>query len=200
MQRQPFTIICLLALGSFLLSACGNQPTETYVPIIYEGQDYVDNHETPPFFYQYEERNTETHSTRGWLIDRQGYLRKYENVSVKLFHDNNLASMKAFLNQTEVVMPIDLNLLVDHYKKNLILSRIKPTHYESYNRNSKVSTYYAYTLSYPDVWGTNASQARKPGFYNRFILESKGEEMVILEHTAARAMLSYLQEVARDAF
>ena len=199
MKKLNLTLIICIISGSVFFQACQiDTSSSDYIPLILEGQDYVDNHETPPFFYQYEEKNMDTESTRGWLIDKYGYLRSYENVSVQLFKDNNLASMNAFLEQTKIVSKIDIDALVTNYKKNLNISRIDPMSHEMEAKVPVISTYNGYTLSYPDSDGSNCSSRRRPGYYNRFVLESKGDKMIIHEHTAARAVLAYLKNIAKD--
>ncbi|GAB5550422.1 MAG: hypothetical protein Sapg2KO_00130 [Saprospiraceae bacterium] len=169
-----------------------------YEPMKYEGQSYLDNFETPPILYHYEEKNEKIDQNRGWIIDNKGYLRKYQNVHVRMYDYNNAASMKAFVDRTEVVKQIDLIKLVRLYKKNLKISRESPTVEEMEEINPKTNTYFGYTLSYPDEHGNNCSDLRQVGYYARITLESKGEVLVRNNNSAARAVLDYLKLVSKS--
>lgn len=188
-------ILCLFLIT---LQSCQIDYLGAYEPMTYEGQAYLDNFETPPFLYHYEEKNEKIDQNRGWIIDNKGYLRKYQNVHVRMYNNNNAASMQAFIDRTEVVKQIDLVKLVRLYKKNLKISQESPTVVELKETSPKTSTYFGYTLSYPDEHGNNCSDRRQVGYYARITLESKGKLLVRNHNSAAKAVLAYLKLVAKS--
>lgn len=190
-----YSLVFLLTL--LLLSSCGVETLAEYEPLILEGQAYLENYETPPFLYQYEEKNEVTGQNRGWIIDNQGNLRKYENVHIRMYDTNNAASMRTFVERTAIVRQVDVNQLVNLYKKNLTISRSKSSMVAMDEKSQRTHTYFGYTLSYPDDNGNNCSARRQPGFYVRIIFESEGQVLVRNSNLAAKMVLDYLKDVEK---
>lgn len=193
--RSLLSLIFCLSLIS--LQSCEIDSDAGYEALRGEGQAYLDNYETPPFLYQYEEKNEETGHNRGWIIDNKGFLRKYQNVHVRMYDFNNAASMEAFIDRTAVVKQIDLDKLVRFYKKNLKISREAPTVVDREETSPKTNSYFGYTLSYLDDQGNNSSAQRQVGYYARITFESKGKVLVRNNNSATQAVLNYLKLVVK---
>lgn len=194
-MRFNYYLCTLLCLAGFMsLTSCDQEATPEYVPTIYEGAEYLANHETPTIIFQYDIKQIHGHKSSGWVIDNQGNLRVYQEVSAKIDGTTRKETLEMFLNKTEIVEQVDIETLVSMYKmkaQNRVSTEMIEEDLDDEAETS--STYYAYTLSYNSS-PTNCNTTRAGGYYSRHILESIGDKYIEDQSITGRKILNWIKE------
>ena len=189
---------CLLFVATcFLtLSSCDNEErVEEYVPVIYDGAEYLSHHETPTILFQYDIKQVGTNLSSGWLIDNKGNLRIYSEINPKITVDTKRETLEQFVTETEIVDQVDIETMVAMYKLravNVLNSEIVEKPLDAPVDN--ITAYYAFTLSYGRETAYSCNTTRRGGYYTRHLLESTGNLFVEDKNMGAQEILAWLKE------
>lgn len=182
----------------FLASGCTQEAElTTYQPVNYEGEAYLKNYSTPRFLYQYEEKNSETGDLTGWVIDNEGNVRTYENVSTRLFDYNQPTILENFRDETQLSGKVeDVNELVSHYKMNDIVQKETLEVGSAAVSTPITKSFYAFALgNTQDDCESCGPKLDANQIYARFVLASEGNVLLTNRNANAVAMVNYLKRI-----
>ena len=174
------------------------------------GKDYLLNYFTPKVMFHYAYRDLESETYSGWLIDNKGTLYTYKSDEVQDFPDYHQLSDLHFnrlLAASEPVGEIDVETLVEKYKKIYKASHGQIETAEANESSHFQAAYYAYffsssTSSSSGYSGSNGCGGGSVGsapnsqtMYNQVKLARAGKENTRLNTNQASDLIDWMINV-----
>ncbi len=194
----PVVISAALLITTF---ACTKNVPTPYVPVIYSGQDYLENYAVPPVLYQVVFIDKASEKASGFFIDDAGQLRTFKEDQTKELYLRNtvspvptvaLAQIKENSTVSEVV--VDVNKVVELYKR-LAQSRDEAVESHALTTSSNVITaFYAYTYAY-DNHGEDCPEMRINDYYSQIPLSIESDQLYIYDSSLSPEIIEWLQSL-----
>lgn len=203
MKLNLSTLIILSLVFAF--SAC--QPEEAvvndYVAVEYSGAEYLANYRTPNamFLVAYEDIASEKKS--GFLIDNQGNLRKLESIAYSINPESatiHPAMLQEMIDNSEVAAEIDLDVLVDQFKKIRLAARARTIQGQANPSALQNVEFYGITLGVPGYTGGGSCSGppSSSSYYSQFLLKSEGVSSSFLNSGKATELAEWLSSFSES--
>ena len=185
LMKSPFYLSAfVLLLASVLLSSCVQEPdfmTQPYQAQQLYGEDYLRNYTTPEVMFHFASVDEGWESVEGVVIDNQGRLFTYELEEVPFDFAEEIAN-KVLVNRlmaggTTKASRVDLNDLVENFKKTRRINRDKLLLDTSKPTNRYTHYLIAYDLHYPGnlcIDGTCPGIEPSADLLSQYILKAEG--------------------------
>lgn len=191
-------ILCLV----FVFTAC--QPEEVvineYQAVEYTGAEYLARYRTPSamFVVAYEDLATQKRS--GFLIDNEGNLKRLESVSYSLNPEGSTIhppTLQAMIDKGETVGQVDLDVLVEQFKKIRLAARARTIQGEGNPAATENVEFYGITLGVPGYAGAGNCQGApsSSSYFSQFMLKSEGAKEAFLNSGKATELAEWLKEI-----
>lgn len=197
------TLSILITLSLFFFST-GCQPEDEtvyeYTPTEYTGAEYLANYRTPSAMFVVAYQNLETQKRSGFLIDNQGNLKRLESVSFSLNPEGSTlhpATLQAMIDKGETVAQIDLDILVEQFKKIRLAARARTIQGEGNPNATENVEFYGITLGVPGYAGAGNCQGApsSSSYFSQFMLKSEGVKSAFLNSGKATELANWLKEI-----
>lgn len=174
------TLISSLFIASFMISCEQESPKDFQFELEEKtGADYLNTYSIPPIMYHYVYANESDNTFSGWLIDNKGKVRTYSlDYQILGFSALELdkMEMKELIDQSEVSdVELDLNVLVQHYKKNASVAKEELKIMSENPESETVSAFYAYS-AVPTDDRKSCSDRSHLALFHQTILKYDGKE------------------------
>lgn len=203
-----------------LLSACTQQVDETFDYQAAElfGADYLKTFKTPKVMFHYSIADEENKNYQGWLIDNEGKVRTYQlNYPVTQVSKDKViweeSSVERLYNSSaRTNITVDLNVLVEQYKKNWQISHASITQ-EAEDAQAKVTTaFWGFTLAFSkngrsgsgshhsgggcnNGGGESSSTRQTTRNFNQILLQSEGSLSLRNDSEHAAEIVDWMQSL-----
>ena len=193
-------ISTLIILGlAFLFSACqvAEEP-RVYEAVEYTGAEYLANYRTPDAMFLVSYFDIATEKKTGFIIDNAGNLKTLEAINYSVTPDNGTIHPDALQNMIDhgkQVAEIDLDVLVDQFKKIRLASRARTLDGESNPSATQNVEFYGFTLGVPGYTGGGNCQGAPSSseYFSQFMLKSEGQSAKFLNSGNATELVEWLK-------
>lgn len=200
-MKPTLSTLIILSL-CFVFTAC--QPEEAvledYVAVEYTGAEYLSRYRTPSAMFVVAHQNLETKERSGFLIDNTGNLKRLESISFALNPEGSTVHpplLQSMIDKGETVDQIDLDILVEQFKKIRLAARARTIQGEGNPNATENVEFYGITLGVPGYSGAGNCQGApsSSSYYSLFMLKSEGLTSSFLNSGKATELTDWLKGI-----
>lgn len=209
-MRQTLSTLAILILV-FMFSAC--QPEEEiideYVAVELTGAEYLAHFQTPSAMFLVAHEDLALGKRSGYLIDNKGNLRKLESISNTITPKSITIvppTIDYMIKNSEVVAQVDLQVLVEQYKKISLASRAETIQRRGNPDALQNVEFYGITLGVPGATdpscyghgSTSSSSYYSPNYYSQFCLKTEGKNVSFINSDDAKGLAEWLHSFSES--